>query len=274
MNAPYRVPERVTTGASLTAYWPFIDGLRAVSILAVVLYHVGVPHVTGGYVGVDVFFVISGFLIISQIVEGLRRGSFTFGGFWARRVLRILPPNLLVLVSTVAIAPFVLIMPDEFRDLAKEARDAPLMLINHLLLKQQGYFDTASDTKPAAPVVAGRRGAVLPRCTCPAGALVVVAAWLKRPRLRPPLLFWAALAVFVGSLVGCTADHGGRTQLCLLSLGAEGMGVRRRRCGRFPYSDVSRLPQRAQAGLAATGMAAIIGAAVFYQPRCSILPGQ
>src|SRR3954466_5952444 len=82
---------------SLTAYRPFIDGLRAVSILAVVLYHVGVPGVSGGYVGVDVFFVISGFLIISQIFGALERGSFSFGEFWARRVLRILPPYLLVL---------------------------------------------------------------------------------------------------------------------------------------------------------------------------------
>ena len=65
-----QAPVGPVIAADITAYRPFIDGLRAVSILAVVLYHVGVPGISGGFVGVDVFFVISGFLIISQIVEG------------------------------------------------------------------------------------------------------------------------------------------------------------------------------------------------------------
>ena len=73
--------------ADIAAYRPFIDGLRAVSILLVVLYHVGIAGITGGYVGVDAFFVISGFLIISQIVAGLGRGTFSFSEFWALRCL-------------------------------------------------------------------------------------------------------------------------------------------------------------------------------------------
>ena len=123
MNAPFRPGEAVAP-ARLTEYRPFIDGLRAVSILVVVLYHVGVPGVSGGFVGVDVFFVISGFLIISQIVEGLERGSFSFAEFWSRRALRILPPYLLVLACIVAAASSVLVMPDQINEFGKEVGTA------------------------------------------------------------------------------------------------------------------------------------------------------
>src|SRR6186713_2906638 len=146
MDAANR-PVGPVIAANITAYRPFIDGLRAVSILVVVLYHVGIPGIEGGYVGVDVFFVISGFLIISQIVAGMHRGTFSFSEFWARRALRILPPYLLVLAVTAALARFVLVMPDEFRAFSREARDAALMIVNHLYLSQQGYFDTGSDSK-------------------------------------------------------------------------------------------------------------------------------
>src|SRR5262245_34232970 len=93
-------------------YLPFVDGMRAIAILAVVAFHLRIPGCTGGFVGVDVFFVISGFLIIGQIRRGLERGSFTFSGFYARRVLRILPPFVLVLVVCTALAPFVLVLPE------------------------------------------------------------------------------------------------------------------------------------------------------------------
>ena len=100
----------------ILAYKPFVDGLRAVSIIAVIAYHARLPGVTGGFVGVDIFFVISGYLIINQIVAGFQTGRFSFAGFWARRVLRILPPYLLVIAATLAIAPFVLVSPREFRE--------------------------------------------------------------------------------------------------------------------------------------------------------------
>ena len=89
-------------------YLAFVDGLRAVSILAVVTFHIGVPGVPGGFVGVDVFFVISGFLIINQIKEGLASGEFSILSFYAGRTLRILPPFLIMVVATNLTAPFVL----------------------------------------------------------------------------------------------------------------------------------------------------------------------
>src|SRR6476660_8363882 len=97
-----------------TAYQPAVDGLRAVSIVRVVAYHAGIPGFSGGFVGVDVFFVISGYLIINQILAGLQAGQFSFGDFWARRVLRILPPFLLVILASVMVGGFILVTPSEF----------------------------------------------------------------------------------------------------------------------------------------------------------------
>lgn len=124
-----------------------VDGLRAISILAVVGYHVGLSFMPGGFVGVDVFLVISGYLIINQIVGGLGAG-FSFPEFWGRRALRILPPYLLVIVASSLIALFVLVLPAEHADFGHQALYSAGMVVNHYFLEQQGYFDVASDTKP------------------------------------------------------------------------------------------------------------------------------
>jgi len=129
-------------------YLAFVDGLRAVSILAVVGFHIGVAGFPGGYVGVDVFFVISGFLIINQIKDGLEAGRFSLTGFFARRALRILPPFLAILLVTLAIAPFVLTTPAVYYDYMRQAAISPLMLANFLFYRQHGYFDLHADQKP------------------------------------------------------------------------------------------------------------------------------
>jgi peptidoglycan/LPS O-acetylase OafA/YrhL len=130
------------------AYLPVVDGLRAVAILAVVAYHVGIPGLPGGFVGVDVFFVISGFLIIGQIRTGLERGHFTFGEFYARRALRILPPFLLVLLACLLIAPFILASPSEYEYFVLASVLAPIFCTNIYFSVKQGYFDIAADQKP------------------------------------------------------------------------------------------------------------------------------
>jgi peptidoglycan/LPS O-acetylase OafA/YrhL len=88
-----------------------IDGLRAVAILGVVGYHVGLPGFRGGFVGVDVFFVISGFLITGLIVDRLDAGTFTYRQFYAERVLRIFPPLLLVICVTLLAAALLKLSP-------------------------------------------------------------------------------------------------------------------------------------------------------------------
>src|SRR5262245_21890935 len=93
-----------------------IDGLRAIAVLAVVLFHYGFPGLTGGYVGVDVFFVISGFLITSILHEEVKTGTFTFLGFYERRVRRLLPALFVVLAFTL-IAGLFLALPSDLNDM-------------------------------------------------------------------------------------------------------------------------------------------------------------
>lgn len=136
--------------ASITAdysYKPIVDSLRAVAVTSVVAYHAGLP-LPGGFVGVDVFFVISGFLIINHVVNDVRKGSFSFASFWSKRALRILPPYLLVIVAASIIAPFVLVLPNEVGKFGDQVMWSATMLVNHYFLGQQGYFDAAADTKP------------------------------------------------------------------------------------------------------------------------------
>jgi peptidoglycan/LPS O-acetylase OafA/YrhL len=129
-------------------YFSFIDGLRALSILAVVGCHVRLPGFAGGFVGVDVFFVISGFLIINQIKEGLEAEQFSWVTFYARRTLRILPAFIAMILAVYLVAPFFLPNPDVSLDFIRSAVLSPLMLSNVLFYKRQGYFDISADEKP------------------------------------------------------------------------------------------------------------------------------
>ncbi|MER8373509.1 acyltransferase family protein [Mesorhizobium sp. M1406] len=130
-----------------SSYFRFVDGLRAIAVTSVIFYHLNVPYVSGGYVGVDIFFVISGFLIINQILYGLKDGSFSFSDFWSRRALRILPPYLLVVLTSAIVALHVLVLPSEFEEFGQEVLHSAGMVANQLFLNQQGYFDTESGSK-------------------------------------------------------------------------------------------------------------------------------
>ena len=93
----------------MLAYRPEVDGLRAVAILSVMLFHAGVMGFSGGYVGVDIFFVISGYLITAIIYKEISNGEFSIVNFWERRVRRILPALYFVLFFTVIAAWFILL---------------------------------------------------------------------------------------------------------------------------------------------------------------------
>jgi len=259
-------PGSLTDVPPQVSYQPFIDGLRAVSILAVVAYHVGIPGASGGYVGVDVFFVISGFLIISQITGGLQRGSFTFGEFWARRALRILPTYLLVVAVCVAASPFFLVTPTEFEAFAREARDAGLMIINHLFLEQQGYFDRAADTKPLLHLwsLAVEEQFYLAVPLLLAG-LWFLPRWLRRPQLQAPLLATAATAIFAASLVGCilfTNVDGRNYAFYLTALRAWEFVAGGAAAVLLPA--IARLPRPLIGWLGAAGFAAILACVLLY----------
>ena len=124
-----------------------IDGLRALAVIPVVLFHAGFNFFSGGYVGVDIFFVISGYLITTIIFEKLEKGVFSFSNFYARRVKRIFPALILVLFSSFIFGWFVL-FPDEYKQLGKHIAGASGFVSNFILWGEEGYFDNASETKP------------------------------------------------------------------------------------------------------------------------------
>nr|WP_255520390.1 acyltransferase family protein [Undibacterium sp. 14-3-2] len=128
-------------------YRPDIDGLRAIAVIAVVLYHAFPSRVSGGFVGVDIFFVISGYLISSIIFKGLASGKFSFLEFYSHRIKRIFPALILVLLTAFSLGWFVL-LPDEFKQLGKHILAGAGFAQNIVLWKESGYFDNASELKP------------------------------------------------------------------------------------------------------------------------------
>jgi len=129
------------------AYRPDIDGLRAVAVLAVVAFHAFPRWLPGGYVGVDVFFVISGYLISSQLMAEAASGHLSFSGFYARRIRRIFPA-LIVVLTAVAIAGWWLLLPPEWQELRKHIGASAIFANNIVLWSESGYFDVAADLKP------------------------------------------------------------------------------------------------------------------------------
>jgi len=129
------------------AYRRDIDGLRAIAVIAVVLFHFGIPGFTGGFVGVDVFFVISGYLITSIIWNQRQAGRFSFVDFWARRARRILPALFVMILAVLAVGWF-LLAPKDYEELGRSVRYQVMFVSNILFMRQDGYFDVASDLKP------------------------------------------------------------------------------------------------------------------------------
>ncbi|MFM7490119.1 MAG: acyltransferase family protein [Actinomycetota bacterium] len=131
------------------AYRPDIDGLRALAVLLVVAFHAGIPGVSGGYVGVDVFFVISGYLITRLMLdEHHQSNSIDLLAFWSRRIRRIVPA-LVTMLAVVAIAGAFVLLPWEQRDLLNSARTAVLSIANfHFHGLSGGYFSSDIEMQP------------------------------------------------------------------------------------------------------------------------------
>jgi len=131
--------------SSLT-YYPEIDGLRALAVLPVLLFHAGFGF-PGGFAGVDVFFVISGFLIGSVIVKAVAAGQFSLLSFWIRRIRRLLPAWALVVLVTSLAASFSLV-PPHLKNFGEALFYQPIPAANIYYWNQTGYFETASDLQP------------------------------------------------------------------------------------------------------------------------------
>ena len=142
------IPDRSSAARIVSAkYRPDIDGLRALAIASVFVFHANHALLRGGFIGVDVFFVISGFLIIRIILNGLETNTFSFAGFYARRIRRIFPALIVVLAAVWALG-WHFMLPEDFLELGKQIFAGAAFGSNLLSYSQAGYFDAPAVTKP------------------------------------------------------------------------------------------------------------------------------
>lgn len=138
---------KLVSNVNVIKYRPDIDGLRAIAVCLVVIFHAVPDFLKGGFVGVDVFFVISGFLITSIIHSELKSGAFSLAGFYAKRILRIYPALILVLIACLMFGYF-LLLSREYESLGKHVAAGAAYISNFVLMSESGYFDTQAINKP------------------------------------------------------------------------------------------------------------------------------
>ncbi len=188
-------PAADSAPAAKHGYRPDIDGLRAVAILSVVLHHAGVPFIPGGFTGVDIFFVISGYLIGGQIYADVRDRSFSYIRFYQRRARRILPAFYAVLLFSIAVA-LVLLSPGELRLFARDACAATLSASNISFWRLANYFDPRSSLNPLLMTwslgVEEQFYLFIP-------LLIVLLARLRHRLVMPALLIACALSLFLAA---------------------------------------------------------------------------
>src|SRR5262245_37675381 len=182
-------------------YRPEIDGLRALAIVPVVLFHAGIPGFAGGYLGVDVFFVISGYLITSLILVGVQTGGrYSFRSFYERRARRILPALFVVMLTSLPFA-WLLLTPEALRGFGASLLSTSFFYSNILFWRESGYFDVATELKPLQHTwslsIEEQFYLVFP--------ITLVAIYRRAPRLVGPVL----LAGMLVSLVLAEALNGG-----------------------------------------------------------------
>lgn len=124
-----------------------IDGLRAIAVIPVILFHAGFELFSGGFVGVDIFFVISGYLITTILIDDLKKNSFSLINFYERRARRILPALYFMVILSIIFGWFVL-TPYFYRDLFQTVTSISLFLSNFLLYIKSGYFAPIAELKP------------------------------------------------------------------------------------------------------------------------------
>jgi peptidoglycan/LPS O-acetylase OafA/YrhL len=128
-------------------YRPDLDALRGIAVLAVIVFHAFPSLIPGGFVGVDIFFVISGYIISKHIVEQLEYGNFQIKEFYKRRIIRIFPALILVLLFVIIIG-WTVLTPGEYESLGRPIAGGAAFAANFVFWHEAGYFDTAANTKP------------------------------------------------------------------------------------------------------------------------------
>jgi peptidoglycan/LPS O-acetylase OafA/YrhL len=163
--------------------------MRAVAVWSVIFYHLKVFPFSGGYVGVDIFFVISGFLITSILLKSLRETGLIPFNFWIRRIRRLLPAYVFVACSTL-LAGYYFLLPGDFESFGRSLAYQSLFISNFLFVKESGYFDAAAELKPLlhtwSLAIEEQFYLILPP--------TLYLLYRFKQRLLPPVLFLAALA--------------------------------------------------------------------------------
>jgi peptidoglycan/LPS O-acetylase OafA/YrhL len=242
--------------AQVGDYRPDIDGLRCIAVLAVVLSHVELAFGAGGFVGVDVFFVISGFLITGILVRDLREGSYSIAGFYERRARRILPALFVMLLATFAVGGQVL-GPDQFVDVARAAVATILFASNVWFWREtSGYF---GEDVALAPLLHTWSLGVEEQFYI-ASPLLLAAIW----RLAPQRVRGIAILLTLASLAGAIwqVDSGaGQSAFFLLPTRAWELGL-----GALLALGAPAVPARAgiRSAVAFSGLAAILIPIVAY----------
>lgn len=133
--------------SSKIIYRPDIDGLRALAVLSVIIFHLNTSWLPGGFLGVDIFFVISGYLITSIIYPQIENGTFSFSDFYNRRIKRILPLFFIVLLVGLGLCAYIM-LPQDSNDAGRSAFGALFFAANIYFARSRGYFDAYSEEKP------------------------------------------------------------------------------------------------------------------------------
>jgi peptidoglycan/LPS O-acetylase OafA/YrhL len=241
---------------------PDIEGLRAIAIVAVLLCHAGVPFLAGGYVGVDVFFVISGFLITGLLVRELEgTGTISLRGFYARRAKRLLPLSA-VLLATVGVLSMILLSPLRNTEVAGDIIASALYVANwHFAAQSVDYF--AQGLEPS-PVLHLWSLAIEEQfyVVWPGLMLAVTWFWRRRGHSIRPALWVALIAILVGSLVYGIVLTDDKPAFAYFSTFARawelGLGAALALLGTM------KMPRMAAAALGWTGVAAIVYASFAF----------
>jgi len=171
-----------------------IDGLRALAVIPVILYHAGFNSFSGGYIGVDIFFVISGYLITYIIINELKNNTFSIANFYERRAKRILPALFLVMFSILPISFFIM-TPYEIREFLDQILYTTFFTSNFLFFSEAGYFDGPSELK----ILLHTWSLAIEEQFYIFFPLFLAIAWKRNRKFITPLL----IAVFVLSLISC-----------------------------------------------------------------------
>jgi peptidoglycan/LPS O-acetylase OafA/YrhL len=209
MLAPYSTtqeeaaPAFKAAAAASSPYRKDIDGIRALAILSVVLYHAGVPLLSGGFTGVDIFFVISGYLIGGHIFSEIRQGRFSFARFYQRRAKRILPAFYLILCVTFVFS-LLLLSPLELTEYSTSAIAAVFSASNIHFLRYSNYFQQSSELNPLlmtwSLAVEEQFYLLIP-------LLMLIAVKIRRSLLLPAILVGCAVSfLFAWRQVHVTPD--------------------------------------------------------------------